>query len=166
MLAITPQTKLCYSKTVAWLKRFWIPLVVCIGFGLCGLLVATVNPYHLLANFYNQPSLPSRPFNAADWPRNPYTEKQLPIRQAMTDSILKKFRPGMTRRDVEANLGTPDRFETEQQLMTRNELGLGFTKGDIAISYVVLQDFASGQFSICFLFDQKDHLKRLFYRWG
>lgn len=151
---------------MAWLKRLWFPLAVCAGLSLCGLLLVIINPYRLLANFYNQPTLPSRPFNAADWPRQPYTEKQLPIRQAMTDAILKEFRPGMTRKEIEAKLGTPDRFETYQELMTGNERQLGFTKGDTAITYIVLQDFASGPFSLCFILDQNGHLKRSFYRWG
>lgn len=151
---------------MAWHKRLWFPLAVCAGLSLCGALLVIINPYRLLANFYNQPTLPSRPFNSADWPRKPYTEKQLPIRQAMTDSILKEFRPGMTREYIEAKLGTPDRQETYQQIATSEKLELGFTRGDTAISYIVLQDFTSGPFTLCFVFDKHSTLRRVYYRWG
>lgn len=84
----------------------------------------------------------------------------------MTDSILKEFRPGMTRKDIEAKLGTPDRFETDQELMTGNERQLDFTKGDTVISYIVLQDFASGSFTLCFVLNKSSRLKKAIYRWG
>jgi hypothetical protein len=151
---------------VAWFKRLWFPLAVCTGLSLCGLLFLIINPYRLLANFYNQPTPPSRSFNSADWPRKPYTEKQLPIRQAMTDSILKDFRRRMTRKEIEAKLGTPDRIESYPQITNGLKQVLEIAKGDIAISYIVLQDFASGPFSLCFVLDKSSRLKKAFYRWG
>lgn len=151
---------------MAWLKRLWIPIAM-IAFILgAALLLSAAHPFQLLADHYNRPALPPQPFDVNKWPKKPYIERQLPIRQSMSDSIQKEFKPGLTRHEIEQKLGPPDRTETDQELMTGNERGLGFAKGDTAISYIVLQDFASGPFTLCFVFDKSSRLKKVFYRWG
>ena len=151
---------------MALLKRLWIPItLLAIILGVV-VLFSIVSPYQLLPNHYNQPTLPTQPFDANKWPQKPYTEQQLPIRQSMSDSIQKEFKPGLTCREIQQKLGPPDRTESDQQLMTGNERDHNFAKGDTAISYIVLQDFASGPFTLCFVLDQSSRLKKVFYRWG
>lgn len=148
------------------LKRVIILIVVMFYAAFCFLLVSPGTVYGFIEQLFNQPVLPVRKFDAATWPRRPYTEKQLPIRQAMSDSILRDFLPGMTRKEIEGKLGPPDRFESDKVLMTGNQRDQNFAKGDFAISYIVLQDFASGPFSLCFVFDGSSRLKKVSYRWG
>jgi hypothetical protein len=151
---------------MALLKRLWIPITLIALVLTCAVLVSFVSPYKLLANRYNPPTLPPQRFDAKKWPKKPYTEQKLPIRQSMSESIEKTFKPGLTRREIEQELGPPDREETDRELLTGNERDQNFAKGDTAISYIVFQDFASGPFTLCFVFDVSGRLKKLFYRWG